>query len=723
MQNELPKTVFALCRELGIPEGELIMYSGYCYQHMRNIVANGVEKMMLSWLTALLQEDLELIPRHLRVQCGLWNLASMIDKEINPRGQYAKGHGGDFWHFMTTYHPGVTWLPVVRVNGGARQDGSFEAALPLYLGRKYIVLFLHKMLCSNKNENILQTNLFIVMECVEIIAEVRLASIFFIAVIVPWRWLAGKCHELGHRDWGEKDMSIICDLVYDAFALIEEDGERMLDEDFMMGLFSSLYEQLPEFEEYLTWYFEEKASYPVGITNDEERILAIDEARAELFYPSQACNRQSTDICHQLAEKIGGRVCSEMEDPRKSLHLHLSKCDGEFSKKMTSEEVRVASIGMRANNDPSEQMFGCFSEAHDKGGGMGLNESAGLGLTTYNKDHHRDTSSLVTGKRSQLEIDGEEVQSGECGLFHQLPSELTDSLIAVSKKNAFQVRRTFNESLKRQAAARELKQKSQRDAKLEVAREGLVDALYLYQQYGSPRCWKTKDQAYEAFEGMKFKKDRMASIKEQILIRYLGLGWVEAHHPWSKKGHGTFSPVELLDHFVKVVLPLADTKEVPTEPPLELPGLPEMCRLGQRAQDCIELEKTLKSEDSDFRLRALREREKLEENGFGDQLMEMQQTLWPLESLRTSDFKVDKLFECTIDDEPDLQWYQGKVVEYISESKNKHVIVKIEWNEDCLREGDPKITREKLLRTNWNPEEPCDGAWREDLYHKILKSK
>ena len=76
---------------------------------------------------------------------------------------------------------------------------------------------------------------------------------------------------------------------------------------------------------------------------------------------------------------IGSRVCSEMEDPRKWLRLHLSKCDGKFSKKMPSEEVRVASISMRANNDPSEQMFGCFSEANEKGGGMGLNESAGLG--------------------------------------------------------------------------------------------------------------------------------------------------------------------------------------------------------------------------------------------------------------------------------------------------------------------------------------------------------
>ena len=80
---------------------------------------------------------------------------------------------------MKTHHQGITWLPIIHVLGGSRQDGSFKAALPLYVGRTFIVHFLHKTLCSNKKENILQTNPFIVLECVEMIAQVRVASIFF----------------------------------------------------------------------------------------------------------------------------------------------------------------------------------------------------------------------------------------------------------------------------------------------------------------------------------------------------------------------------------------------------------------------------------------------------------------------------------------------------------------------------------------------------------------
>jgi len=112
----------------------------------------------------------------------------MVDKELNPRGDYAKGHGGDFWYYMETYHRGVLWLPIVRVLGGARQDGSFEAALPLYAGRKFIIEYLHKTLCENDKDNILQHNMFIVLESVEIISMIRVAAIFFYLLL---------CHGVG----------------------------------------------------------------------------------------------------------------------------------------------------------------------------------------------------------------------------------------------------------------------------------------------------------------------------------------------------------------------------------------------------------------------------------------------------------------------------------------------------------------------------------------------
>ena len=101
----------------------------------------------------------------------------------------------------------------------------------------------------------------------------------------------------------------------------------------------------------------------------------------------------------------------------------------------------------------------------------------------------------------------------------------------------------------------------------------------------------------------------------------------------------------------------------------------------------------------------------------------MQQTLWPVASLQKEDFQIDMLFEYSDDDGPVMQWCQGKVIEFIRESEDKHVIVKIKWNEQCLKEADPKVTKQKLMRSKWNLDKPADGAWREDLHHKILKIK
>ena len=72
---------------------------------------------------------------------------------------------------------------------------------------------------------------------------------------------------------------------------------------------------------------------------------------------------------------------------------------------------------------------------------------------------------------------------------------------------------------------------------------------------------------------------------------------------------------------MKVVLPLAEIMEVPAESPLKLPGLPtSLLHLGMRAQDFIDLETLLGSEERQFRLEALRNIKSLEENRFGDQL-------------------------------------------------------------------------------------------------------
>ena len=91
-------------------------------------------------------------------------------------------------------------MPIIRTLGGDHQDSSFEGALPVYMGRKFFVQFLHEELCSSTNENTLQLNMFIVLRSTDMIAQLHIASIVFMAVVVPMRWLAVKMHKLAHRN-------------------------------------------------------------------------------------------------------------------------------------------------------------------------------------------------------------------------------------------------------------------------------------------------------------------------------------------------------------------------------------------------------------------------------------------------------------------------------------------------------------------------------------------
>ena len=64
-----------------------------------------------------------------------------------------------------------------------------------------------------------------------------------------------------------------------------------------------------------------------------------------------------------------------------------------------------------------------------------------------------------------------------------------------------------------------------------------------------------------------------------------------------------------------------------------------------------------------------------------------------------------------------LNWAQGNVVELVKEKSKNIWIVKIEWDEKCVREGEDSVTREELRRKNWNPDIHVEGVWRKDLRH------
>ena len=188
-------------------------------------------------------------------------------------------------------------------------------------------------------------------------------------------------------------------------------------------------------------------------------------------------------------------------------------------------------------------------------------------------------------------------------------------------------------------------------------------------------------QALNAYEKLTKKKDKFKFVKEQIHIRYLGLGWVDAYHPWSKSKH-TYQPAEFLQNFINVVIPLADNEIVPITTPVNLPTRPDTFTLGTKSANLLALENSILAREERVWLNVIIEKDILEDSGYGDQLMEMQENSWPLERIGNRTFeKIDMCFEMTDVGRTILQWCQGTVIELVKDKETlKYMDLKIRCN-------------------------------------------
>ncbi len=194
-------------------------------------------------------------------------------------------------------------------------------------------------------------------------------------------------------------------------------------------------------------------------------MLAIDEAKAELFFPRKMENHQTTEFCKELLVGVATMFLAKLTNPRKSTHNYIN--DGLLVFLNLSAAEKEESLGMRANNDPSEGNFTTFTNVLCNSGQISIDSAAGIGRAQYNKDLEHNHGCFVTRGRNKCKD-----QSTETGAFHTLPEKLQDSLLAVAKKNGSKSKKAEN------AIA----------MKLKSTEKDVINISYLYQKYFSPRC-------------------------------------------------------------------------------------------------------------------------------------------------------------------------------------------------------------------------------------------
>lgn len=201
----------------------------------------------------------------------------------------------------------------------------------------------------------------------------------------------------------------------------------------------------------------------------------------------------------------------------------------------------------------------------------------------------------------------------------------------------------------------------------------------------------------------------------------MGLGWEKAHHPWSSKGH-IYDADELFAHLVGTVIPMQLTEHIPIKPPVQIPKRTNDLNLGMKSAAVVELDGKRSELEDGVRLNALKKRDEREDDGVGDQLMEIQQVNWPVDKILNGGFRVDMCFHCC---DGTLQWYRGVVQSVVRDksSQNNTIEVMILWDEEHIDEGELNPTKQILTKRLYNPLVHVNGAWREDLRHLILAEK
>ena len=71
-------------------------------------------------------------------------------------------------------------------------------------------------------------------------------------------------------------MASVVDIMDKAFHKVLIDWEKLIDKDFIMGIFDGITKKIPPLQEYLDFMFENKQGSLVGSCKEEDKVLPWD---------------------------------------------------------------------------------------------------------------------------------------------------------------------------------------------------------------------------------------------------------------------------------------------------------------------------------------------------------------------------------------------------------------------------------------------------------------
>ena len=219
--------------------------------------------------------------------------------------RYYKGKGREFWVWMKENYPSAFAIHFERAEGG-RQDLDYDAAVPLYIMRPYIIEFLQTLVFGADHSNVLEDFLYTSFRSQQYIAMTRANAIIDLSVSRPLRWLAGNSYLL--PSWSPVSMTRALDMLEQKFVEASVDGSVLLDAS--LNIFKEIADEQPLFAAYLKHMYEEDhVMSPDGNTPH----LVYKLVRDELFNPVDPTNqatRAKTIECVAGLRKLHMHTCT-----------------------------------------------------------------------------------------------------------------------------------------------------------------------------------------------------------------------------------------------------------------------------------------------------------------------------------------------------------------------------------------------------------------------------
>ena len=286
-------------------------------RHLCNTFLDGGSAAEKMWLEPLLAASLATAPAHLRLSAEIDKLAHACAKGLGEGVHlYGKGEGAkNYRPYLEKKHGDKLHLKLERVDKGTRQDAKTQSALILYYNRPLIVEFLSTALYSTSN--VLRDNLYVTLNCQEVIAVLRGRGIIHDKLTTRLRFFSASN---ALDEWSNMDMAKVMSKLRDALTAIITDPSIALDESY--DPFEELKAEVPAYMDYL----KELDGVTAPSVNGETKIHSTRAVRKELYEPTDKDNRKATDLTKEHLVAFATGMLKTFENGQGARYVH----DGEY---------------------------------------------------------------------------------------------------------------------------------------------------------------------------------------------------------------------------------------------------------------------------------------------------------------------------------------------------------------------------------------------------------